>query len=247
MGLPVITGITPTAPKVLIHGLSGVGKSTLAAKLKNPYFLDFEGGLNYIGCARTPIIKNDVTFGLLISALLNEAASGKRTYDTVVIDSIDWCVRRFEEVASGIVEYDNKGNQVHKDLKSTLNKANGGYGNGAAHFQTLIKTELIPRLSMLNEAGYGICLIAHAKRKSIMDADGIDTDRIAPKIHDKVVDPFIEWADDVFYLKNEDGERILVLEGDDNILAKNRQGLKGSVKLSEVDINELLTGGKKGK
>ena len=100
---------------------------------------------------------------------------------------------------------------------------------------------------MLNEAGYGICLIAHSERKSIMDADGIDTDRIAPKIHDKVVDPFIEWADDVFYLKNEDGERILVLEGDDNILAKNRQGLKGSVKLSEVDINELLTGGKKGK
>lgn len=246
MGLPVITGITPTAPKLLLHGLSGVGKSTLASKLKKPYFLDFEGGLNYIGCDRTPIIKSDVTLSMLIAALLNEAASGKRTYDTIVIDSIDWAVRRFEEVAAGIIEYDKTGKVVSKDLKSTLNKANGGYGNGNSHFQTLVKTELIPRLSSLNEAGYGICLIAHSERKSIMDADGVDTDRIAPKIHDKVVDPFIEWADDVFYLKNENGERVLVLEGDDNILAKNRQGLTGSVKVNEIDINELLTG-KKGK
>ena len=46
MGLPIITGKTPTAPKVLIYGLPGVGKSTLAAKLKRPLFLDFEGGLN---------------------------------------------------------------------------------------------------------------------------------------------------------------------------------------------------------
>lgn len=80
-----------------------------------------------------------------------------------------------------------------------------------------------------------------------MGGDGIDIDRIAPKIHDKVFEVFNEWADDIFYLRNEDGERYLTLEGDENILAKNRQGLTGEVKLSEVDINDLLTMTKKEK
>lgn len=246
MSLPVITGVTPTVPKLILHGLSGAGKSTLASKLKKPIFLDIEGGLNYIDCVRTPLIKNDVILGRVITALLNDAAAGKKEYDTVVIDSIDWAVRLFEEKAAGIVNTEKDGKSNKKDLTMTLNKANGGYGGGAVYLVNLIRSDFLPRLSMLVEAGYGVCLIAHSERKSIMDADGVDTDRIAPKIHDKVVDPFIEWADDVFYLKNDNGVHTLVLEGDSNILAKNRQGLTGEVNVDDIDINALLMG-KKGK
>lgn len=243
MRIPVITGVTPTAPKLLLHGLSGAGKSTLAAKLKKPIFLDFEGGLNYIDCARTPIIKNDAVLGMCITELCNDAIAGKREYDTVVIDSIDWCVRRLEEIASEAVVIGKDGKEIKdkRNLKGTLNKANGGYGNGGAHLVNLIRIELLPRLTSLVEAGYGVCLVAHSERKTLMDADGVDTDRIAPKIHDKVVEPFIEWADDVFYLKKEGNERILYLEGTDDILAKNRQGLTGTVNVKDIDINELLT------
>ena len=246
MSIPVITGVTPTAPKLILHGLSGAGKSTLAAKLKKPIFLDLEGGLNYIDCARTPLIKNDVVLSMVLTSLLNDAIAGKKEYDTIVIDSIDWAVRLFEEKAAGVVKVDNKGVEGGKDLTMTLNKANGGYGGGSVYLINLIRSDFLPRLSSLVEAGYGVCLIAHSERKSIMDSDGVDTDRIAPKIHDKVVDPFIEWADDVFYMKNDNGTRTLVLEGDSNILAKNRQGLTGEVNVADIDINELLTG-KKGK
>lgn len=74
-----------------------------------------------------------------------------------------------------------------------------------------------------------------------MDEDGIDTTRITPKIDVNTMEVMVEWCDQVFYLKKgSDGERILVLDGDDNILAKNRLGLHGEVKLSDVDINKLL-------
>ena len=239
MSIPIISGVIPKPPKVIIHGLSGAGKSTLAAKFKKPLFLDFEGGLSYIDCDKTPVIQDDRTLAGYIVELINAAEAKQKQYDTIVFDSIDWAVRLSEERASGVVTEDKNGKK-QLDLTSTLNKANGGYGGGATYLENIIKSYLIPRLTTLSEKGYGICLVAHSERKTLMDADGVDTDRIAPKIHNKVVAPFIEWADDIFYLKKENGKHILVLDGDDDVLAKNRQGLTGSVDVDTIDINKLF-------
>lgn len=227
--MKVIKQITPTAPKLMLYSLPGVGKSTLAAKLKNPIFLDIEGGLNYIECNRTEQITDLETF---YSYLIELYRTKDREYDTIVIDSVDWLVRKIVETAAGIDS---------NNLDATLNKSNGGYGNGKQVLENHIRTKLLPTLVALNKKGYGICLIAHAERKDMMDADGVDTERITPKIDVNTMNVFVEWVDNVFYLKKDgNGDRVLVLDSDMIALAKNRLGLSGEVKLDEVDINELL-------
>ena len=51
---------------------------------------------------------------------------------------------------------------------------------------------------------------------------------------------FVEHMDFVYYLKNVDGERSIVLESDGVVLAKNRVGRSGEVSLNDVNINDLL-------
>lgn len=232
--MKVLSGVTPTAPKLMLYGLAGCGKSTLAAKLKRPIFLDFEGGLNYIDCQRTEQITDLDEF---YADLVELYRTKEREFDTIVIDSVDWLVRKIVEKAAGI----DKNN-----LTETLNRSNGGYGNGKQVLENHIRTKLLPTLVALNKQGYGICLIAHAERKDMMDADGVDIERITPKIDVNTMNVFVEWVDNVFYLRNINGERVLTVEGDSNVLAKNRLTLTGEVKLSEIDINKLLMPNKKG-
>ena len=74
-----------------------------------------------------------------------------------------------------------------------------------------------------------------------MNSDGSDVEQIAPKIDVNTMNTFVEWCDNVFFLKRDiSGERVLVLESDEVALAKNRLGLTGEVKLSDIDINKLL-------
>lgn len=230
--MKVIKQATPTAPKLMIYGLSGVGKSTLASKLKNPIFIDMEGGLNYMDVARTPTLTKVDEFYTVLAELYNTAKDGKREYDTIVVDSADWLVRKVVEKAAGIDK---------TKLDETLNRSNGGYGNGKQVLENHIRTKLLPMLVLLNKQGYGICLIAHADRKTLMSSEGNDVEQITPKIDVNTMNVFVEWCDNVFYLKKDiAGERILVLESDDVALAKNRLSLTGEVKLSETDINKLL-------
>lgn len=230
--MKILKGQKVTAPKVMIYGVSGCGKSTLASKLRRPLFMDFEGGLNYVGVDRTPLITQLDDFYAYLKELILLPAD-KREYDTIVIDSADWLVRKVTEKAAGIT--------VSK-LEETLNRSNGGYGNGKQVLENHIRTYLLPVLMKLNSMGYGICLVAHADRKHVMTSEGYDVEQITPKIDSNTMNVFVEWCDNVFYLKkDENGKRTLVLESDDVALAKNRLSLTGEVSLDEIDINKLLT------
>lgn len=239
MPFTIIKEAEPHKQKVMIYGNAGVGKSTLAAQMSRPLFIDVEGGLTNMNVPRTPTIKRYPQAVQCINLIHKEAEEYKKDYDTIVIDSIDWLVRRAEEHAAGISTIDDKGVE-HRDMSATIGKANGGYGNGNKQLENHLRAELMPALQLLVEDGFAICLIAHADRKDVMDPDGYNVTKVTPAIGERFMEAWVQWVDNVFYLKNNGGNRIILLEGTDNILAKNRLGKDGSVNLSETTIQEVL-------
>lgn len=227
----IIKEPTMNSAKFMIYGLSGSGKTTLASKLNNCLILDIEGGANFLNVPRTEqITKLEVFYNYLIELY----KTTEREFDNIVIDSADWLVRLIVEQVAGI----DKNN-----LGETLNKSNGGYGNGKQVLENHIRSKLLPTLVALNKKGYGICLIAHADKKELLGEDGYNIEQIAPKIDSGTMNTFVEWCDGVFYLKkNISGERVIQVESDDTALAKNRMNLTGEISIEANDINKILKG-----
>lgn len=246
MPFTIIKEAQPHKQKTMIYGLSGVGKTTLASQLSRPLFIDTEGGLTNMEVPRTPTIKRYVQVIQVINMIHKEVETYKKDYDTIVIDSIDWLVRLAEEHAAGIASVDDQG-KIHKDMTATIGKANGGYGNGAKQLENHLRAELMPALQLLIDDGFGICLIAHADKKDVLDGDGFAISKITPAIGERYMEAFVQWCDNVFYLRNDGGTRKLRLEGTDNILAKNRLGKTNEVDLDDTTIQEILTPKKEGK
>ncbi len=228
--MQILTEATPTAPKFMVYSLPGVGKTTLASKLRHSIILDIEGGANKIKTARTPqITKLEEFYNDLVELWHAE----KREYDYIVIDTADWLVRLIINDVAGIDK---------NHLTETLNRSNGGYGNGKQVLDNHVRVKLLPMLIALNKKGYGICLLAHADKKTMMDSDGTTIEQIAPKIDPTTLNAFMEWCDAIYFLKKDlAGDRVLQLESDSIAVAKNRSGLSGEWSLTkDGDINKLL-------
>lgn len=233
--MKILREATPLAPKFMVYSLPGMGKTTLASQMKNSIIIDIEGGANYVKTARTEQITKLVDFK---AALVELWKAPTREFDYIVIDTVDWLARLLVEDVAGIDK---------NHLTETLNRSNGGYGNGKQVLENYVRTWLLPLLVALNKKGYGICLLAHADKKDMLDSDGTTIEQITPKIDPITLNAFVEWCDAIFYLKKDvDGKRILQLNSDDVALAKNRTGItKNEVDLAEVDINNILTGKEK--
>ena len=227
--MKILREATPTSPKFMVYSLPGMGKTTLASQMSNSIIIDIEGGANYIKTARTEQITKLEDFYAVLVELWK---APKQEFDYIVIDTVDWLVRLIVEDVAGIDK---------NHLTETLNRSNGGYGNGKQVLENHVRTKLLPMLVAMNKKGYGICLLAHADKKNMLDSDGTTIEQITPKIDPNTLNAFVEWCDAIFYLKkNIEGDRILQLSSDDVALAKNRTGMSGEVNLSEVDINKIL-------
>ena len=225
---------TFTAQKLMIHGVSGSGKTTLASKVgKKALILDVENGASALSNVVDHSQLSDYeSFYKVMSELFAQAKVGKLEYDNIVIDSIDELVRLIEAHQSGAAE--------NKDMKATIYKGDGAYGNGKKFMENEIRLRLFKFIDLFIKYGVTITLVAHSNMKPLMDSEGNRIDTVAPKMDEYLMNLFVEHMDEVYYLKNVDGKRSLVLESDGVVLAKNRVGRHGEISLDDVDINTLL-------
>ena len=80
------TSSTLRPPRILMHGVHGVGKTTFAAGADAPVVIMTEDGLGMLKVPHFPLATSYADVVEALDALLNE----DHGYSTVVIDSVDW-------------------------------------------------------------------------------------------------------------------------------------------------------------
>ena len=209
----IINKTTPSAPKGIIYGPPGVGKSSFGAFANDSLIIDCENGVGAIPCQRTPYLSSWPE----ILGWLHAVESEEHSYQTIAIDSIDWLVRRVEEHVSGCAS---------GKTDATLNRSHGGYGNGRQVLKNYVYQQLLPLLDRIVSRGIAVLLLAHAKRTEITDIDGLTVEKTVPDLPDDYLNTIVEWSDFVCLARMDgEGNRYLVTRETSRALAKNRYHL----------------------
>ncbi|MCK6470853.1 MAG: ATP-binding protein [Planctomycetes bacterium] len=225
-------------PRIMVYGTEGIGKSTLAAQAPKPIFIQTEDGLSEIACEKFPLA---ATVEDVLNALA-ELNSTQHSYQTVVIDSLDWLERLIWDA-------------ICREYRVTsIEKADGGYQRGYVHALTYWR-KVTDALMQLRAKGIASLLIAHSKVEKFEDPESAAYDRYSPRLHKHASSLVVEWCDAVFFAtrkfrtETEDkgfgrertiarevgkdgGERILRTVGGPSCVAKNRYAHPAEILLS---------------
>lgn len=223
----ITRGIKKTAVRGVLYGFEGIGKTSFAAALPDPLFLDLEEGTSQLDVARVGIATaNDLRYS--IAELIKDAQGFK----SVVIDSADWAER---VVADALLAENRK-----KSIEDF------GFGKG---FTMLAEefAKLLGSLDLLISKGINVWFIAHAKTVRVSPPDMVDGyDRYELKLGKHTAPILKEWADVLLFanyetqivkgndgkLKGDGGKRRLIhCERSAAWDAKNRYGLPETVEM----------------
>jgi len=242
----VMSGKTPAPRRVMLYGVQGVGKSTWAACAPKPIFLQTEDGLGEIDCDKLPLSTTYDGSMKALSALYMEPHS----YQTVVIDSLDWLERLIW------VEVCRKRNvESIEDI---------GYAKGYIFALTQWREFLEGLTALRNDKGMAVVLIAHAKIERFENPETESYDRFVPRLHKLAAAVVQEWCDEVIfasykvYTKQTEegfnrkraqgigtGERIIRTQERPAHVAKNRLNLPEELPLDWNAYAQYLTQGGK--
>lgn len=238
----ITKGKIAKAQKVVIYGVEGIGKSSLAAKFPEPLFIDTEGSTSNMDVAR---MDKPSSYTMLMNQIAFIKAN-PTVCKTLIIDTIDWAERLATEYVCAA------GN------KSDITKF--GYGEGFIQLEQEMG-RLLNALSDLIETGINVVLTAHAIIKKFEQPDEMGAyDRYELKLGNKTTNKTAalvkEWADMVLFCnykthvyatddkgtkhKAQGGERVIYAEHHPAWDAKNRHGLPFEFPLDYSHISHIF-------
>lgn len=229
MTLPIKKGRIKRAQKTTLYGPEGVGKSSKAAELPSPVFIDIEGGTAHLDVARIDGIKTWED----VQAAIKELAAGDHPFRTVVFDTADWAEKL---LADFILRKHNK--QSLEDF---------GFGKGYVILAEEFSRFLVS-LEPLLERGIHVVFLAHSTIKKFESPDQAGSfDRFELKLSKQVAPLLKEWSDHLLFAnfvtrvaESSDGkrrgvggkERVIFASHSAAYDAKNRCGLADKIPMT---------------
>lgn len=226
--------------RILLHGVAGVGKTTLAASFPAPVFALVEDGAGMLDITGAPI-KSYADMMDMISSLYDEP----HDFQTLVVDSVDWLEPLVWAEACRL----NKWESIETP----------GYGKGYGAATDLWRQYTDGLNALRNDKGMTIVQIAHTDVRRFDAPDAEPYDRYVIKLHKGAAALLMEHSDGIFFanyrvstVKTDvgfgvkkgravgSGERILHTVERPSHVAKNRFGMKDILPLSYEALAEYL-------
>jgi len=241
-------GATVTAPRIVLVGVEGIGKTTAGAQCEAPVFLSAESGLVGKGYDDIPNYSPEDWEDVL--AFLRHVAEDQHDYKSLIIDTIDWVEPL---LFSYLFKRDSKGRE--KPLTSLEDYGyNKGPGIALAEFR-----RGLAELDKIHRRGILVMINAHCHIKSFNNPMGDNYDRFELKASKLIAGIIKEWADtvlfaryEVFTNKGKGDLKAKGVGGQTRIVhtqhsaawdAKNRYGLPATMAFDMAGILEAMKSG----
>jgi hypothetical protein len=228
-------------PRLLVGGIDGVGKTTLASQAPDPIFLGAEDGSAELEVARYP---QKLDSWDAIFAALDVLETEEHAFKTVVLDTLDWA----EPLCWAKVCAD------HGWRSMDASPFNRGYTLAVDEWR-----RLLAKLDRLRDRrGMVVVLIGHTTIRTFQNPEGDNFDRYVLKLHEKSASLIREWADAVLFAAWEtstvpkgekkamgvdSGVRLLHTERRAAFDAKNRFSLPPALPLDWTALEEAMKAG----
>lgn len=162
---------------ILVYGTNNVGKTKQATRMKKPFYLPFESGLNAIDGVPYCPINSWSDFIRINNQLTNPKTleQAKELYSTIIFDEVGAAANYCQEFICA------------KYSSASIGEGNGGFGLWKEY-----ETEFWKQINKLVGAGYCVYFIAHAQEK-----DGY----ISPKADKRAISPIVDNTDLCVYVR----------------------------------------------
>lgn len=204
--------------RICIYGKPGTGKTSTVQFLEgNTFVLDLDNSGKVLAGQDIQVAEFNRTKPIedmndFISKVLPDVS---KNFDNLVIDNVssfekDWFVEKGRDSKNGI------SNELQH------------YSQWTNYFTRLI--------SAIYQANCNILVTAWERQRQITTETGQMFNQYAPDLRDSVLNTFMGLTDIVgrLVIKPKDGERGVILEGNDGIYAKNRIDKRKGCKVSEL-------------